>query len=209
MAAGLASPVANTRLYVLGRDGEPTPIGVPGELFVGGAGVARGYPDDPARTAARFVPDPFSARPGARLYRTGLRVRRLADGALVPAAADEPKPSAARPSRPYTAPGTAVEHRLAAGWAELLGVAQVGVDDNFFALGGNSLLAMMAVARAQEEFHVEVPATSLFQHPTVAGFAAVVEDAGTPAPAPRALPPTALPRAGRTLADLLAELESR
>jgi amino acid adenylation domain-containing protein len=78
----LGRPIANTRLYVLGRDGDPVPVRVPGELHIGGAGVALGYLDDPDRTAERFVPDPYAADPGSRLYRTGDRVRYRDDGVL-------------------------------------------------------------------------------------------------------------------------------
>ncbi|MEM9385014.1 MAG: amino acid adenylation domain-containing protein [Pseudomonadota bacterium] len=69
-------------LYVLDARGEPAPVGVAGELYVGGPTLARGYAEMPAATAARFVPDPLSGVPGARLYRTGDRVRRRPDGAL-------------------------------------------------------------------------------------------------------------------------------
>ncbi|MFD6889357.1 amino acid adenylation domain-containing protein [Streptomyces sp. NPDC059957] len=75
-------PVPNMRLYVCDPHGRPLPAGVPGELYVGGIGVGRGYLDDPAMTAQRFLPDPFGPRPGARLYRTGDLVRLRADGAL-------------------------------------------------------------------------------------------------------------------------------
>src|SRR5579859_5666021 len=78
----LGGPIQNMQIYLLDRHGQPAPPGVPGELHIGGVGVARGYLNRPELTAERFIPDPFSGRPGARLYKTGDLAHFLPDSNL-------------------------------------------------------------------------------------------------------------------------------
>ncbi len=78
----IGRPISNTQTYLLDRNQQPTPIGIAGELYIGGDGLARGYFNRPELTAEKFVPNPYSERPGARLYRTGDLVRYLPDGAI-------------------------------------------------------------------------------------------------------------------------------
>jgi amino acid adenylation domain-containing protein len=78
----IGRPIANVRLYVLDSDLQPVPVGTPGELHIGGVGLARGYLNHPELTAEKFIDDPFCDEPGARLYKTGDMVRRLPDGNL-------------------------------------------------------------------------------------------------------------------------------
>jgi len=256
-------PIDDVEAIVLREDGGRARDGETGELYLGGAGLARGYVRRPAETAAKFVAHPF--RPGDRLYRTGDRVRRRRDGALEFAgrldgqikirghriepgeieAALERHPAVvsslaavredvpgekilvayvvmARPEEdgalaehlatslpqymipsafvrleafpktphgkfdrarlpaPPVAAGSAagrsaVERRVAEIAVQLLRRESVGPDENFFAIGGHSLLGTQMIARLRDAFGVEIPLRSVFEAPTVARLSAEVE----------------------------------
>ncbi|MGC7102160.1 non-ribosomal peptide synthase/polyketide synthase [Amycolatopsis lurida] len=271
LAAGIAPigrPMAGTRAYVLDRRLRPVPVGVAGELYLAGGGLARGYYGQPGLTAERFVADPFGG--GGRAYRTGDVVRWLPDGELlyvgrsdhqvkirgfrielgeieaaltarpevaqvfvmaredqpgskrlaaylvpaqstidtaavraaiadvlpeymVPALvvldrlpltpngkvdrAALPAPEVGSSDEEYVAPRTEREQVLAEVWADLLGLDRVGVHDNFFDLGGDSILSIQSVSRARER-GLSLSSKDLFLAPTVAGLAALATDAG-------------------------------
>jgi len=262
----LGRPLANTQVYVLDGHLQPVPVGVSGELYVGGDCVAHGYLKRPGLTAERFIPDPFGGRPGARFYKTGDLVRYRPDGNLEflgrndfqvkirgmrielgeieiglrthplvreavvtvrteernektlaayivpqsdPVAAKDlreflkerlpehmvpayfvmlqefPLTSSGKINRlalpapgddaaavlDYVAPETAVEKVLAGIFSEVLGVARIGAIDNFFDLGGHSLMATQVASRIREAFRADLPVRSIFEEPTIRGLA--------------------------------------
>jgi acyl carrier protein len=255
---------------------------VPGELYIGGLQVGRGYVGRDDLTAERFVPDPFSRRPGARLYKTGDLARHLPDGAIeylgrldyqvkirgqrielgeieatldkhagvgqsvvmaredtpgdqrlvayvvarqaVPSIAElkahlsrelpsymvpsafvfldalpltssgkvdrkllpAPERSGSRQTA-YVAPRTANEEILAGIWAEVLGLERVGIDENFFDLGGHSLLLLQGYSRLRASFGTDLPFVALMQYPTVRSLASYLSGTAEQAVVPAAV----------------------
>lgn len=275
-------PIANTQTYILDVHLQPVPVGVPGELHIGGDGLARNYHNRPNLTAERFIPHPFSAEPGARLYKTGDLVRYRADGSIQflgrrdhqvkirgfrielseieialsqhpaiqdvvvmvrqdtpndkrlvayvvlqtainsPAAALRqflaqqlpphmvpdhfivldafpldpngkvdrralPAPEAERPelATAYVSPQTELEQQIAAIWQDVLHLENVGVNDNFFDLGGHSLLLIQVHSRLREQLEQPVSQLDLLKYPTIRALARHLRPAAaTPHPAP-------------------------
>ena len=263
----IGRPSPNAELYVLDPVQQLVPIGVPGELYIGGAGLARGYHNQPAQTAERFIPHPYSRNAGERLYRTGDLARYRADGnieflgrvdeqvkirgfrievgeveavlaqhagvreSVVVARNDDrgntrlvayvvanngdlqtaelrdymkqrlpeymlpsaivqlegfpltPNGKLDRKALPapdgpshdvdglYVAPRSELERLIAGVWREELGVERVGVRDNFFNLGGHSLLLIRVNNRLREVLRMELPVVELFKYPTVSALA--------------------------------------
>lgn len=262
----IGHPIANTQIYLLNAALQPVPIGVAGELYIGGVGIARGYLNRPDITAQAFIPNPFSNNPGTRLYKTGdlarwrsngnieflgrqdsqvkIRGFRIELGEISTVLTQHPAiqeavvivrenipgdqrlvayivpqeqaitpddlrcfmrsklpdylvPSAfviletlpltqngkvnyhALPAPDmnsvlesyYVAPRTPTEETLAKIWAEVLNLERVGIDDNFFELGGNSLLSISLMEQIHEQFGQQIPLSTLFLAPTIAGLA--------------------------------------
>jgi amino acid adenylation domain-containing protein len=289
----------NVAVHLMDGSLEPVPLGVAGELAVGGVHVGRGYLGRPRATAERFVPDPFAGAPGARLYRSGDLGRRLPDGRIVflgrldhqvkvrgqrvelgeveaalrslpgvgdavavargegadrrlvayltaapgpggapedlPAARElhralaerlpepmlpsafvvldafpltpsgkvdrralpEPAGGGAREGAEPMPPRTPTEEVLVGLWEELLGVEGIGIRDDFFRLGGQSLLGARILSRARRAFGVEVPLARLFSGPTVEELARAVDELRSEGrPAWRLPPVEPAPRTG-------------
>ena len=268
----IGRPVAGVSLHVTDETMALVAPQMPGELLVGGSGVAAGYLGEPPEQGSGFVEDPFA--PGCRAYRTGDRARWLADGTLqflgrqdrqlklrgrrlelgdveaaltthplvheaVAAVVDGPASpilvgwvtgasagdvdqvvTVARdrlaswmvpthveaierlpltttgkvdrqalvdrwtpPTRPlaHARPSTATERHLAELWRELLGLDDIGIDEDFFDLGGHSMLAVELFVRIEDRFGQDLPLSTLIEHPTIAGLGAQLDDG----PAPR------------------------
>jgi non-ribosomal peptide synthetase component F/aryl carrier-like protein len=174
-----ADPLPGVRTYVLDEWGAPVPPGCLGELWVGGPQVARGYLDAPGATAAAFGPDPAAGR----RVRTGRRVRRLADGRLMfPDVAGEPA-AVAEPTG-HQEPSTPVEETLLDGWQWLLPNREFGVTDDFFDIGGDSILAIHAVSEARRN-GLTLTVRQILDLRTIRALAAAIDAAG---PARRTAP---------------------
>jgi amino acid adenylation domain-containing protein/thioester reductase-like protein len=280
----IGRPIANTQTYILDGDLEPVPVGVAGELYIAGVGLARGYLRRPDLTAEKFIPNPYSQEPGARMYKSGDLARYLPDGnieylgrldhqvkirgfrvelgeieaalqavpgvreAVVLAREDNPGdkrlvayvvtkfgtepmetgalrsslaqtlpeymvpvafifleqlpltpngkvnrkalpvPDLTRGELGYVAPQTLMETQLAGIWAEILTLDRVGVEDNFFDLGGHSLMATRLLSQVRAAFHVEVPLRAVFEAPTVSGLARLIEGIREGRPVPQSPP---------------------
>jgi mycobactin peptide synthetase MbtE len=168
----------SARVYLLDGSLKPVAVGVLGDVYCGGglavcAGLSR-----PSSTAARFVADPFAAQPGSRLYRNGERGRWSADGQLELvtglAGADERAPAPVTAvAGPHQPPETETERALAAILTELLEAEQVGRNDDFFNLGGDSILAVRVAAQARDGGLPLTP-RMVFEHPVLHELAAAL-----------------------------------
>jgi hypothetical protein len=173
----------------------PSAPGAVGELYVADE-LGGGHPGCPGLTAERFVADPLGP-PGARMYRTGARVRWAADGRMEHVDSRDPRgrmhhrhlpeqsagPAAEPTAEPAAERARAVrserEELLCRLYADVLGRAEVGVDDDFFALGGNSLLATGLIGRIRSELRQQISIRYIFQYPTIAELDARWDDIAT------------------------------
>jgi mycobactin peptide synthetase MbtE len=168
------------RVYLLDASLNPVPVGVVGDVYYGGGPAVGARLPEPSLTATRFVADLFAAQPGSRLYRSGERGVWTADGQLEllagPHVAAPPSPAAQPPAAtgPAEPPSTATERALAAILTELLDAGEVGRHDEFFGLGGDSILAVRVAAQARD---AGLPLTPrmVFEHPVLHELAAALD----------------------------------
>jgi len=176
----IGRPLANSQVYILDQALQQVPLLVAGELYIGGASVARGYAGDQALTAEKFILDPFSARPDSYLYRSGERARYRPDGTIEllgesgeqdesvhaeVTAGEEQAPSGSQVGD-QTVPQGDVEMKLMQIWENVLQISPVSAQDNFFDQGGNSLVAVRLMSQIKREFGQELPISLLFQKST-------------------------------------------
>jgi mycobactin peptide synthetase MbtE len=160
----------------------PAPVGVVGDVYHAGAPLTGGHADRPGRTATRLIADPIGAQPGSRLYRSGERARWTTDGRLELLGFAGPAAQPAAPATPdgdaaAEPPRTDTEKALAAILGEVLGATDVGRHDDFFGLGGDSILAVQVAARARDA-GLTLTARMVFEYPTVHTLAAELDAAG-------------------------------
>ena len=172
-------PLSNAQLYILDPQLKPGPIGMAGELFIGGDGLSDADLNTAGIAAEKFVPNPFVTVPGARMYRTGDRARFRRDGSIQLLANRDTQID--RRAVPTDADvralsRTATSELVAGIWAEVLGVNRVRLHDNFFDIGGHSLLATRVIARVRETFKLEVSLRKLFELPTVFELALHIDE---------------------------------
>jgi len=268
----LGKPIDNTFIYVLNPEFQPVPVGYPGELFIGGDGLAKGYFNLPEMTKDKFLPDPFSKVSGARMYRTGDLVQQTEEGKLeflnrvdsqvkirgfrielgeiesaltqwetikdnvvivredtpcdkklvayiikkdqgetdlaelrqflktkipdymVPTAfvfieqfpltpngkidrkaLPSPQEVAPQEAKAYTGPRTLIEKKLAKIWEDVLKVPRVGIDENFFEIGGHSMLAVTLMVKIEKELGTRLPLSVLFDHSNIEEMAKLLD----------------------------------
>jgi mycobactin peptide synthetase MbtE len=162
------------RVYLLDAWLNPVPAGVVGDVYYGGGPAVIARLATPSLTATRLVADPFAAQPGSRLYRSGERGVWTDDGLLELVANAAPPAPAAPATGPAEPPATATERALAAILAEVLDAAQVGRHDEFFNLGGDSILAVRVAARARDAGLALTP-RMVFEHPVLHELAAALD----------------------------------
>ncbi len=162
------------RVYLLDAWLNPVPAGVVGDVYYGGGPAVIARLATPSLTATRLVADPFAAQPGSRLYRTGERGVWSDDGLLELVAGAAPPAPAARVAGPAEPPATATERALAVILTEVLDAAQVGRHDEFFTLGGDSILAVRVAARARDGGLPLTP-RMVFEHPVLHELAAALD----------------------------------